>query len=60
MIPQVVASERGRAQTAGVAMHRRGSRTTPWHQSGERNCLESQTTEDESSVREAAMSLVVS
>ena len=29
MIPPVVASDRGRAQTACVAMHARGSRTEP-------------------------------
>ena len=52
MIPPVVASERGRAQTAYVAMHKRGSRTTPWYSDHEQNVLESSTIEDESSVRE--------
>ena len=52
MIPLVVASERGRAQTCYVAMHRRGSRTTLWYSDHEQNVLESSTIEDESSVRE--------
>ena len=39
MIPPVVASERGRAQTVYVAMHRRGSRTTSWYSDHERNVL---------------------
>ena len=60
MIPLVVASERGRAQTVRVATHVRGSRTAPWHFECEENCLESQTIEDESSVSEADSSLVVS
>ncbi len=54
MIPLVVASERGRAQTICVATHEWGSRTTLWYLQGEGNCLESQTIEDESSVPEAA------
>ena len=41
MIPLVVASERGRAQTAYVAMHIRGSRTTSWYPDDEQNGLES-------------------
>ena len=53
MIPPVVASERGRAQTVRVATQVRGSRTAPWHLECEENCLESQTVEDESSVSEA-------
>ena len=60
MIPLVVASERGRAQTHGVAMHHGGSRTTLWHADGEENCLESQSIEGERPVSEARCSLVVS
>ena len=41
MIPLVVASERGVAQTCGVAMLRRGSRTTIWHVFVEEKDLES-------------------
>ena len=52
MIPLVVASERGRAQTGCVATHSRGSRTTPWYSTHEQNDLESSTIEDESSVCE--------
>ena len=60
MIPLVVASERGRAQTTCVAMHTWGSRTTLWHADGEENCLESQSIEGERPVSEARCSLVVS
>ena len=52
MIPLVVASERGRAQTLYVAMHIGGCRTTAWYSDHEQNVLESSTKEDESSVRE--------
>ena len=52
MIPPVVASDRGRAQTVCVAMHMRGCRTTLWYSDHEQNVLESSTIEDESSVRE--------
>ena len=52
MIPPVVASERGRAQTAVVATHQRGCRTAPWYTDYEKNVLESPTTEDDSSVFE--------
>ena len=60
MIPSVVASERGRAQTVCVATHMRGSRTTSWYSDHEQNVLESSTVEDESSVREVRRVLVVS
>ena len=60
MIPPVVASDRGRAQTALVATPVRGSRTTLWYLNRERNVLESSTVEDESSVCEARRGLVVS
>ena len=53
MIPLVVASERGRAQTHGVAMHDGGCRTTPWYFACEENALERATVEDDSSVSEA-------
>ena len=60
MIPPVVASERGRAQTACVAMHMRGSRTTPWYALSEENVLESPDIEGEIPVSEALCGLVVS
>ena len=60
MIPPVVASERGRAQTAVVAMQHRGSRTTLWYVDSERNVLESSTIEDDSSVLEVRRVLVAS
>ena len=60
MIPPVVASERGRAQTVYVAMHKRGSRTTAWYTDSEQNVLESSTVEGESPVCEAECGLVVS
>ena len=60
MIPPVVASDRGRAQTWGVAMRLRGSRTAPWHTDHEKNVLESSTTEDDSSVLEVRGGLAVS
>ena len=60
MIPLVVASERGRAQTIVVAMHQWGSRTTSWHRNHERNDLESSTIAGESPVLEVSPGLVVS
>ena len=60
MIPPVVASERGRAQTAAVATHQRGSRTTPWYPDCEKNVLESPSVEGERPVIEAREDLVVS
>ena len=53
MIPPVVASDRGRAQTVCVAMHMRGCRTTPWHTESEKNVLESSTIAGESPLIEA-------
>ena len=53
MIPPVVASDRGRAQTACVAMHMRGCRTAPWHAGCEGNDLESSTVGGDSPVPEA-------
>ena len=60
MIPPVVASERGRAQTVHVAMHVRGCRTTPWTPDRERNGLERPAIAGESPLREARGILVVS
>ena len=60
MIPPVVASDRGRAQTRYVAMHIWGCRTTPWYSNVEWKLLESSTIEDDSSVHEHRRGLVVS
>ena len=60
MIPPVVASDRGRAQTWSVAMHCRGSRTTAWYADREKNVLESSSAEGERPVIEARRDLVVS
>ena len=53
MIPLVVASERGRAQTTVVAMQLWGCRTTLWQEACERNVLERTTIDGESPVLEA-------
>ena len=53
MIPLVVASERGGAQTSVVATQCWGSRTTLWQELCEQNILERMTVEDDSSVCEA-------
>ena len=60
MIPPVVASERGRAQTRIVAMPSWGCRTTLWNFRCEQNRLERRTVEGDSPVREAPRVLVVS
>ena len=60
MIPPVVASERGRAQTSHVAMHAGGCRTTLWYAAGEWNVLESPTIDGDSPVYEAGCGLVAS
>ena len=60
MIPLVVASERGLAQTVCVAMHMRGSRTTPWHGKCEERQLEGCAVEGDSPVSEACAGLVAS
>ena len=60
MIPLVVASERGIAQTVRVATHGRGSRTTVWHPYHERNVLESAILEGDNPVREVRRGLVAS
>ena len=53
MIPLVVASERGRAQTCDVAMCRRGCRTTLSYFDCEGNILESIIIEGDNPVSEA-------
>ena len=53
MIPPVVASERGGAQTGAVFGRRRGCRTALWRADGERNMLESMAVGHESCVRAA-------
>ena len=58
MIPPVVASERGRAQTSGVATHQGGCRTTTWYADSEKNDLESSTIDGDSPVIEAECGLV--
>ena len=60
MIPPVVASERGRAQTSCVAMHKGGSRTTLWYIDREKNVLESSIIEGDNPVFESKCGLVVS
>ena len=60
MIPPVVASDRGRAQTVCVATHMRGCRTVLWHAKCEENDLESSTAAGESPVSEARCGLAVS
>lgn len=53
MIPPVVASDRGRAQTGVVATQCRCCRTASLYLDGERNVLERTATEGESPVCEA-------
>ncbi len=60
MIPLVVASERGRAQTGGVATRRRGCRTATLHCLGEWNTLESVAIAGESPLHEADAGIAVS
>ena len=55
MIPPVVASDRGRAQTVRVAMHVRGSRTTPWYLTSEEKVLESSVKEGDNPVSERSL-----
>ena len=52
MIPPVVASDRGRAQTRCVATHIWGCRTTPWYSNVEWNDLESSIVEGDNPVHE--------
>ena len=60
MIPLVVASEVGRAQTSPVAMQAGGCRTTFQYTLSEQNVLESPTIDGDSPVCEALCVLVVS
>ena len=60
MIPPVVASDRGTAQTVCVVMHIRGSRTTAWYLNVEWKVLESSVIEGDNPVFEAKCGLVVS
>ena len=53
MIPPVVASDRGRAQTKGVAMHPWGSRTALLYFDREEKELESSVIEGDNPVSEA-------
>ena len=60
MIPLVVASERGRAQTVTVAMLQRCCRTTSLYFAGEEKVLESSILEGDNPVSEAKEDIVVS
>ena len=60
MIPPVVASDRGIAQTVCVATHMRGCRTTPWHPAVEQKSLESLIIEGDNPVCEHKGGLVIS
>ena len=60
MIPPVVASERGRAQTGGVATRLRGCRTATLHSCGEENALEKAAIDGESPVSEVNCGIAVS
>ena len=60
VIPPVVASERGRAQTETVAMQPRGCRTALSHTDCERNGLERPAIAGESPLREARSGVAVS
>ena len=53
MIPPVVASDRGRAQTSDVATHQWGSRTALLYFDREEKLLESSVTEGDNPVSEA-------
>ena len=60
MIPKVVASERGIAQTSDVAMRRWGCRTTLSYLDCEKNPLESGIIEGDNPVFEACEDIAVS
>ena len=60
MIPPVVASDRGTAQTSGVAMRRWGCRTAALYCDGEWKYLESYITEGDSPVHETKSGIAVS
>ena len=60
MIPPVVASDRGTAQTVDVATRQRGCRTATLYCDGEWKCLESHTIDGDSPVHEARSGIAVS
>ena len=60
MIPPVVASERGTAQTVDVARRQRGCRTATLYANREQNTLENVTIDGDSPVCEAKCSIAVS
>ena len=60
MIPPVVASERGTAQTVDVARRQRGCRTATLYLNGEWKYLESYITEGDNPVHEAKPGIAVS
>ncbi len=60
MIPPVVASERGTAQTSGVARRGWGCRTAALYANREQNTLENVTIDGDSPVCEAKCSIAVS
>ena len=60
MIPPVVASDRGRAQTFDVAMHQRGCRTAISYAEDERDVLESSAAAGDSPLREVRCDVAVS
>ena len=60
MIPLVVASERGRAQTSVVSTHRWGCRTALSYGNCEQNFLERRIIEGDNPVSEASVGVAVS
>ena len=60
MIPPVVASDRGTAQTSDVAMRRWGSRTATLYSQCEQNVLERTAIAGDSPVSEAETGIAVS
>ena len=60
MIPPVVASDRGTAQTVDVARRQRGCRTATLYCNGEWKYLESYIIEGDNPVHEALASIAVS
>ena len=60
MIPPVVASDRGTAQTADVVRRQRGCRTAGLYLNGEWKYLESYITEGDNPVHEAKSGIAVS
>ena len=60
MIPPVVASDRGTAQTSGVAMRRWGCRTAALYRNDDQKYLESYITEGDNPVWKVKPSIAVS